>query len=144
LIADWVGDGRFAAPLQIPGDTLLKKTIGKNDFFKNKNLKYLVDGKEAKDPEIEIRFLPYEKAIQWSDSVYEGPVKVWGVGFVAPMENLDATHTGFVVFTPGEKPVLRHAAYKKQVQELPLKDYLESRKGKLPGITLFEFLQTNN
>ena len=144
LIADWVGDGRFAASVQVPGDSLLKKTIGKNDFFKKKKLKYLVDGKEAKDPEIEIRFLPYEKAIQWADSVYEGPIKVWGVGFIAPMENLDATHTGFVVLTPGERPMLRHAAYKKQVLELPLKEYLESRKGKLPGVTLFEFLQTKN
>jgi D-alanyl-D-alanine carboxypeptidase/D-alanyl-D-alanine-endopeptidase (penicillin-binding protein 4) len=58
------------------------------------------------------------------------------------MDNLDATHTGFVVFRNGEKPLLRHAAYKKQVLELPLVDYLKSRsKAKLPGITLFEFLK---
>jgi D-alanyl-D-alanine carboxypeptidase/D-alanyl-D-alanine-endopeptidase (penicillin-binding protein 4) len=42
----------------------------------------------------------------------------------------------------GELPKLRHAAFKKHVVELSLKDYLISRnKNKLPGITLFEFLK---
>ena len=142
LIADWVGDGRFAAPVQVPGDSLLKKVIGKNDFFKKKKLKYLVDGKGAPDPEITIRFLPYDEAIQWASKVHEGPLKVLGVALVAPMEKLDATHTGFLVLRPGEMPILRHAAYKKQVMELPLREYLEGRnKEKVPGISLFEFLQ---
>jgi D-alanyl-D-alanine carboxypeptidase/D-alanyl-D-alanine-endopeptidase (penicillin-binding protein 4) len=67
---------------------------------------------------------------------------VTGVAFVANMDNLDATHTGFVVFRNGELPMLRHAAWKKQVIELPLADYLKGRsKAKLPGITLFEFLK---
>ena len=42
---------------------------------------------------------------------------------------------------PGEAPKLRHASsLRKQVVEQPLLEYLVSRKGKLPGITLFEFL----
>ena len=67
---------------------------------------------------------------------------VTGVAFVANVDNLDATHTGFVIFRNGELPKLRHAAFKKHVVELSLKDYLISRnKNKLPGITLFEFLK---
>ena len=46
-----------------------------------------------------------------------------------------------MIFRNGELPKLRHAAWKKHVVELSLKDYLASRKGKLPGITLFEFLK---
>ena len=59
----------------------------------------------------------------------------------AAKDNIDATHTGFVIFRDGEYPVLRHAAYTKYVLDIPLKEYLEGRRGKLPGIALFEFLK---
>ena len=68
-------------------------------------------------------------------------LKVFGVAFVAKSDKIDATHTGFIVMKPGEAPKLRHASsLRKQVVEQPLLEYLVSRKGKLPGITLFEFL----
>ena len=124
------------------GKTTVVKTIGKNEFFKKKKLKYLVDGKEAADPVVELHYLPYDKALEWASKVYEGPMKVLGIGLVAPMENLDATHTGFMVLTPGELPMMRHAAYKKQVLEIPFKEYLEGRsKAKLPGVAFFEFVK---
>jgi D-alanyl-D-alanine carboxypeptidase/D-alanyl-D-alanine-endopeptidase (penicillin-binding protein 4) len=86
--------------------------------------------------------LSYDKALEWADKVYEGPMKVLGIGLVAPMENLDATHTGFMVLTPGEVPMMRHAAYKKQVLEIPFKDYLKGRsKEKVPGVSFFEFVK---
>lgn len=142
LLADWASDTRFTRKLSMPGDTVVVKTIGKNEFFKKKNLKYLVNGKESADPTVEIRYLPYDKALEWAGRVYEGPMKVQGVGLVAAMENLDATHTGFMVLTPGELPMFRHAAFKKQVLEIPFKEYLEGRSAKsVPGVTFFEFVK---
>ena len=108
----------------------------KLEFFKSKKIKY-----DTPDSPMDLRYLPYNRAVELASKPYAGPLMVTGVAFVANMDNLDATHTGFVIFRNGEFPVLRHAAWKKQVLELPLKDYLASRKGKLPGITLFEFLK---
>ena len=136
LLADWVGTGDYARVMQVPGDTVIKRTMPKQSFFKAKKIKY-----EKPDAPMDLRYLPYDRAVELASKPYEGPLMVTGVAFVANMDNLDATHTGFVVFRDGEMPVLRHAAWKKQVIELPLKDYLASRKGKLPGITLFEFLK---
>ena len=142
LLADWASDKKFVRMVDMPEGTLVAKTIGKNEFFKKKKLKYLVDGKEAADPVVEIRYLPYDKALEWAGKVYEGPMKVLGIGLVAPMENLDATHTGFMVLTPGELPMMRHAAYKKQVLEIPFGDYLKGRsKEKVPGVSFFEFVK---
>jgi D-alanyl-D-alanine carboxypeptidase/D-alanyl-D-alanine-endopeptidase (penicillin-binding protein 4) len=136
LLADWVGGGDYARVMQVPGDTVIKRVMPKREFFKAKKIKYI-----TLDTPIDLRYLPYDRAVELASKLYEGPLMVTGVAFVANMDNLDATHTGFVVFRNGELPMLRHAAWKKQVIELPLKDYLASRKGKLPGITLFEFLK---
>lgn len=141
LLADWVGEGKFARVLPMPGDTTIVRTMPKTDFFKAKKLKYMVNGRVAKDSPMEIRYLPYAKALDWSSQVYEGPMKVLGIAFIGKSEKIDATHTGFVVLKPGEAPKLRHASsLKKKVVEQPLAEYITSRKGKLPGITLFEFL----
>ena len=137
LLADWVGEGKFARPLKVPGDTVVMRTMPRQEFFRAKKLKY-----ETPDAPMELRYLPYDRAVEMASKPYEGPLMVTGVAFVANMDNLDATHTGFVVFRNGELPMLRHAAFKKQVLELPLADYLKGRsKAKLPGITLFEFLK---
>jgi D-alanyl-D-alanine carboxypeptidase/D-alanyl-D-alanine-endopeptidase (penicillin-binding protein 4) len=136
LIADWVGEGKYARPMQVAGDTVIKRTIPRQDFFKAKKIKY-----DTPDSPMDLRYLPYNRALEMASKPYEGPLMVTGVAFVANVGNLDATHTGFVIFRNGELPKLRHAAFKKQVIELSLKDYLISRKGKLPGITLFEFLK---
>ena len=136
LLADWVGEGKFARPMKFPVDTTVVRTMPKQAFFKAKKLRYAVP-----DSPMEMRFLPYRRAVELASKPYHGPFLVTGVAFVANTNDLDATHTGLVVFRQGELPLLRHAAFKKQVMELPLKEYLEGRKGKLPGITLFEFLK---
>ena len=61
LLADWVGEGKFARVLPVEGDTVISRTLPKKNFFKAKRMKYLVDGKEADDPQVEIRYLPYDK-----------------------------------------------------------------------------------
>ena len=67
-------------------------------------------------------------------------MKVLGMGIVGSSENIDLTHTGFVIYYPGQKPVLRHASsQKKQVLEVPLAEYLQTRK--VPGVTFFKFIQ---
>lgn len=142
LLLDWVGEGKFARVLPMPGDTTIQRIMPKNDFFKAKKLKYLVNGKAAFDPAVNIQFLPYEKACEWAKVKASGQLKVLGVAFIGKSEKIDATHTGFVVLRPGEIPKLRHASsLRKKVVEQPLHEYLLSRKGKLPGITLFEFLE---
>ena len=141
MIVDWVGEGKFARILPVEGDTLMERTIAKKEFFKAKKMKYLVDGKPADDPKVQIRYLPYEKARKWAAETRSDTLKVLGVAFISKAEKYDASHTGFIVFQPGEAPRLRHASsLRKQVVDMPLSEYLNSRKGKLPGITLFEFV----
>lgn len=141
MIVDWVGEGKFARIKPVEGDTLMERTIAKKEFFKSKKMKYLVDGKPADDPKVQIRYLPYEKARKWAKETKSDTLKVMGVAFISKAEKYDASHTGFVVFKPGEAPRLRHASsQRKQVVDMSLADYLDSRKGKLPGITLFEFI----
>lgn len=141
MIVDWVGEGKFARIKPVEGDTLMERTIAKKEFFKSKKMKYLVDGKPADDPKVQIRYLPYEKARKWAKETRSDTLKVMGVAFISKAEKYDASHTGFVVFKPGEAPRLRHASsQRKQVVDMSLADYLDSRKGKLPGITLFEFI----
>lgn len=141
LIVDWLGEGKFARIKPVEGDTVMERTIAKNEFFKSKKMKYLVDGNPAADPKVQIRYLPYEKARAWAREARSDTLKVMGVVFISKAEKYDASHTGFVVFKPGEAPRLRHASsLRKQVVDMALSEYLDSRKGKLPGITLFEFI----
>ena len=141
LIVDWLGEGKFARIKPVEGDTVMERTIAKNEFFKSKKMKYLVDGNPADDPKVQFRYLPYEKARAWAKETRSDTLKVMGVVFISKAEKYDASHTGFVVFKPGEAPRLRHASsLRKQVVDMALSDYLDSRKGKLPGITLFEFI----
>ena len=141
MIVDWVGEGKFARILPVEDDTVMERTIAKNEFFKSKKMKYLVDGNPAADPKVQIRYLPYEKARKWAKETRSDTLRVIGAAFISKTEKYDASHTGFVVFKPGEAPRLRHASsLRKQVVDMSLSDYLDSRKGKLPGITLFEFV----
>ncbi len=144
LLLDWVGEGKFAHVLPMQGDTVIRRTMPKNDFFKAKKMKYLVNGAPAADPQVDIRYLPYAKASEWAKTARSDSLKVLGVAFVGKSDKIDATHTGFVILKPGEPPKLRHASsLRKQVVEQPLLEYLQSRNGKLPGITLFEFVSPN-
>lgn len=145
LLADWVDRGGFARVLPMDGDTTIDRTLPKNAFFKAKNLPYLENGVSAKDPKIKIRYLPYDKAVELVSKPYEGPFVVLGVAFISNKTVVDAYHTGFVVCIPGEPPRVRHASsLKKKVIELPLAEYLKNSKGKLPGITFFEFIPPKN
>lgn len=137
MLVDWVGEGKFAKVLPMDGDTSVYRTMPKKDFFGSKGIKC-----EGPDAQSEIRYLPYEKSLAWASKPWGGNRGVMGVAFVAKSEKLDATHTGFIILRPGELPKLRHASSaKKQVVEQPFNEYLESRRGKLPGVTLFEFLK---
>lgn len=141
MIADWIADSKYAKIIPMAGDTTIQRTMPKVDFFKAKGLKYTVNG-ESKDVPMDLRYLPYDKALEFAGKPYSGPMMVIGVAFVGKSEKIDATHTGFVVLRNGELPVLRHASsLRKQVIEQPFGEYLESRRGKLPGVTLFEFVQ---
>jgi D-alanyl-D-alanine carboxypeptidase/D-alanyl-D-alanine-endopeptidase (penicillin-binding protein 4) len=141
MLDDWVGEGRFAKVIPMDGDTVITRTMPKTEFFKSKKIPYKVDGKPAVDTPMEIRYLPLDKAIAWARNPYQGENKVVGIAFIGKSDKIDATHTGFVLFRKGEIPKLRHASsLKNKTVEQPLAQYLVSRKGKLPGITLFEFL----
>lgn len=135
MLVDWVGEGKYAKAIRMPGDTTIFRTMPKRDFFKAKKLNFGLDKNS------EINYLPYHKALQWASLPYEGEAKVMGVAFIGASEKIDATHTGFVVLRTGETPKLRHASsLRKKVVEQPFLEYLQSRKGKLPGVTFFEFV----
>ncbi len=141
MLLDWVGEGKFARVAPMPGDTVIQRIMPKNDFFNSKKLKFSVAGKPATDPKMDLRYLPYDKACEWANQPGGDSLKVLGIAFVGKSEKIDATHTGFVVMQPGVRPMLRHASsLKKKVVEQPLAEYLLSRKGKLPGVTFFEFI----
>lgn len=136
MLADWVGEGKFAKQIPLPGDTVIQRTMPKRDFFKAKGIAY-----NKPDAPMDIQYLPYEKALTLMSRPYEGPFMVTGIGFVGKSEKIDLTHTGFVILRHGEVPKLRHASsLQKKVVETPLYGYLESRRGKLPGIVLFRFI----
>lgn len=134
LIADFVNEGIFAKIMRLPGDTIVERTMAKKTLFASKKIKY-----DKNDSPIKFSYLPYNRAVEMAAKPYDGPFLVTGIAFVAKQNNLDVTHTGFVIFSSNNLPVLRHAAYKKQVQEILLKDYLNSRKNNLPGVIFFEF-----
>lgn len=135
LLADWVGEGKYAKVIPMENEVTITRTMPKVEFFKTRNVKY-----SGKDTQLNIRYIPLNKAIEMAKNPYKGSMKVLGMGIVGTADNIDVTHTGFVIFTPGQKPILRHASsIKKQVVELPLAEYLGTRK--VLGITLFKFIQ---
>lgn len=141
LLGDWVGEDKFARVIPLDGQQVMQKTLPKNEFFAAKELPYLQNGKPAADPKISFQYLPFDAAVKLMSKPYQGPLLVTGVAFISKSAKVDAYHTGFVVFRPGELPVVRHASsIMNQVIELPLHEYIANSKGKLPGITLFEFL----
>jgi D-alanyl-D-alanine carboxypeptidase/D-alanyl-D-alanine-endopeptidase (penicillin-binding protein 4) len=88
-----------------------------------------------------VRYLPYEKAVEWANNVWKGENTVRGIAFVGMSEKIDVTHTGFLLLNKGEKPILRDASQlAMKVTDHPLAEYLQSRKGKTPGIVSFELL----
>ena len=135
LLDDWIGEGKYAKVIPMENEISITRTMPKKEFFKNHNVKFT-----GKETPLKIRYMPLDKAIEMAKKTYKGTMKVLGVGIVGTSDKIDLTHTGFVIFMPGQKPVLRHASsQKKQVVEVPLAEYLETRK--VPGITLFKFIQ---
>ncbi len=135
LLNDWIGEGKYAKIIPMEGEVSVTRTMPKTEFFKNHHVKYT-----GKDIPLKINYVPLSKAIADAKKVYHGSLKVLGLGIVGSSDNIDYTHTGFVIYAPGQKPVLRHASsQKKQVVEVPLADYLETRK--IPGVAFFKFIQ---
>ncbi|MCK9182024.1 MAG: D-alanyl-D-alanine carboxypeptidase/D-alanyl-D-alanine-endopeptidase [Fibrobacteraceae bacterium] len=139
FVEDWLGEGKLAKALSLPGDTTIVRHIPKNDFFKAKNISY---GKP--DPDLYLRYLPLNKAIDFAKTPWQGESTVRGVAFVSANSTIDAFHTGFLILDKGKKPLLRHASQTaKKVTDRDFEDYLNSwvGTGKVPGIVLFEFLE---
>lgn len=137
FVADWIGGGGNARALSLPGDTTITRVLPKNAFFASKGLNY---GKP--DPALTFNYLPYDRALAFASTPWQGESTIRGVAFVGVSEAIDATHTGFLILNNGEKPKLRHASQLlKQTVEMQFDEYLQSRAGKLPGIVNFEFIE---
>jgi D-alanyl-D-alanine carboxypeptidase/D-alanyl-D-alanine-endopeptidase (penicillin-binding protein 4) len=135
LLDDWVGEGKYAKVIPMEGEVSVTRTMPKKEFFASHKVKYT-----GKETPLKVRYMPLDKAIEMAKKTYKGAMKVLGVGIVGTSDKIDLTHTGFVIFNPGQKPVLRHASsQKKQVVEVPLAEYLQTRK--VPGVTFFKFIQ---
>ena len=90
-----------------------------------------------------MKYLPLDKAIEFSKQEWQGESTIRGIGFVSRLQIIDIFHTGFLILEKGKKPVLRDASQKfGKVLDHELQEYLESwvGTGKVPGILLFEFL----
>lgn len=138
FVEDWLGEGTFARQIFLPNDTAETRTLPKQKFFRDKGISY-----SEKDPELYLRYLPLEKALEFSKSPWQGESTVRGVGFVSRLKTIDTFHVGFLLLDKGQKPVLRDASFKfGKVLDHSLEEYLESWRGtgKVPGIILFEFL----
>lgn len=130
---EWIPNNpsRFRV-LQLPGDTVLVKTLDRRKLLAAKGL-------DGKDIQARIRYLPYEKALKLAENWTLGD-RFLGVAFMTSREGIDATHTGFVDARDG-KPLLRHASQLQgRVAEQDFREYLESRRGKCSGVLFFEFL----
>lgn len=137
FVLDFLREGLFAHQIPLPADTTVIRTISKKDFFKSRNLPY-----GGEDSKLYLRYLPFEKALEFSKERWQGKRSVRGIGFVSRLPNLDTFHTGFLLLERGQKPLLRDASYKfGKVLDHSLEEYLESWKesNKVPGIILFEF-----
>jgi D-alanyl-D-alanine carboxypeptidase/D-alanyl-D-alanine-endopeptidase (penicillin-binding protein 4) len=122
--------------LQIPGDTVITKTLARRNLLAAKGLK-------GSDVPAKIRYVPYEKALKLAQNWNLGNRMV-GVAFMTARDGIDATHTGFVDVRDdanGGRPLLRHASQLQgRVAEQDFAEYLESRRGKCSGVLFFEFL----
>jgi PBP4 family serine-type D-alanyl-D-alanine carboxypeptidase len=136
FVADWLANNaHYVRVRPIPGDTVVKRTINKVQFFTSKKLPA-----PAVDPTLDLRYLPYEKALELSQNWTLGS-GIFGVAFVTEIAGLDVTHTGFLL-SDGKAPVqLRHASQLMgHVATMNFTEYLATRKGKCSGIVVFEFL----
>lgn len=138
FVEDWIGEGIFARQLPMPGDTFETRILPKKKFFADKKIPF-----QKADPTLHLRYQPFEKALVFAKTPWQGKKTILGIGFVSRIKTLDTFHVGFLILDNGQIPVLRDASYKfGKVLDQSLDEYLESWKGsgKVPGIILFEFL----
>ncbi|MDR1759769.1 MAG: D-alanyl-D-alanine carboxypeptidase/D-alanyl-D-alanine-endopeptidase [Fibrobacter sp.] len=137
FVEDWMRDARFSKMVPMEGDTTIVRELPKKQFFAKAGLTY-----EKDNPKTEIRYLPYEKVLKWAKQPWEKPAQVYGIAFVGKSEAIDVTHTAFLILEPGKKPLMRHASsLQNKVADQLFDSYLESRKGKTPGVVFFEFVK---
>ncbi len=136
FVGDWLDrNPQWFRVLTLPGDTVVHKTLFKNKLFAAHGLPPL-----PADPQIDLRYLPYDRALQLAAHWTLGD-QFLGVAFVTNLPGLDVTHTGFIDAPAGGPPLLRHASeLKGRVVTQDFKEYLESRRGKCAGVVLFAFL----
>lgn len=133
FVADWIMADSIAKILPVEGDTIIKRTLPKKKFFKDKKIK-------AEDQTMELRYLPKDKAIKWAETVWQGEPEVRGVGYVFNGDAVDVFHVGFILLNPGETPTFRHASQiKGKVIDQPLSEYIRNSKKKIPGIVQYKF-----
>lgn len=134
FVEDWIGKApQWAKLMRTPGDTVVIREMDKRAFFKSHNIPW-----EGINPQTSIPYLPYDLAVEWSKN-WKGSPKVFGVGFMAKTGNICVTHTGFLIAEPGKPIQLRHASQlQKKTFQQDLSEYLQQRKGKTPGIVLYE------
>src|SRR5690554_560443 len=137
FVEDFLKEGRFAEIRRFENEAVIFRKLPKTQFFASKKIKY-----SGEDPETEIPHLPFKEALDFAKNIWDFDFSVWGVAFIGNSSKIDVTHIGFLILKPGEKPILRHASQlKKRVVNQSLEEYLKQRKGKTPGIVVFEFLK---
>lgn len=136
FVEDWLRhNASRVRVVRFPGDSLMRKTIDKRKFFAAKGLPF-----PQPNPEAEIAFMPYAKAVDMMAHWTYGE-KFLGVAFVTDIPGLDVTHTGFLIADGKNPPILRNASQLlHKTADMPFKEYLEGRKGKCAGVLFFEFL----
>lgn len=135
FVADWIQKSDFAKVLEDKNTQIMKRTLPKKKFFKNKGIDF------SNDEKIEFAYLPLDKAKDFASKNWNGVSEIRGVGFVFAGDVVDVFHVGFLLLNPGEKPIFRHASQiSGKVIDQTLESYLEKSKKKIPGIVQFEFL----
>ena len=135
FVEDWIGKSPESVELmRVPGDSLIVRQMDKKAFFAAKNLMW-----PGENPQTTIPFLPLDRAIEWSKK-WSGPDTLIGVGFMSNLPSICVFHTGFLIAKSGEPLRFRHASQLRgEVTEQFLGEYLESKRGKTPGIVLYGF-----
>lgn len=137
FVEDFLGENLFTSIHPMEGDTTIIRVLPKKEFFSSKKIKY-----NSENSQTEIRYLPYNKTVSFAKKEWNEDQTILGVAFVGASSKIDATHTGFLILEKDKKPILRHASQiKKKVVDQNFDEYLKSRKGKLPGVVFYNFLE---
>ena len=135
FVEDWIGhDTAFVQLARMPRDTEIVREMDKKKFFAEKGLSW-----EGPNPQTTIPYLPLDRAIALARN-WDGPDTLMGIAFVSNKPHICVFHTAILVAHTGEPVRFRHASQiSGQVTEQPLAEYLESKRGKTPGVLFFRF-----